>query len=87
LSSTGIQLAGGSKIRADRPGSDKLMAMSFSSQGDTVKRLMFYLAAIASNKGKVLLLDNLYANVFPNHLVLLATAMIHNTQSIFPFNT
>lgn len=48
---------------------------------------MFYLAAIASNKGKVLVLDNLDANVFPNHLVLLATAMIQNPQNQYFLST
>jgi AAA15 family ATPase/GTPase len=48
---------------------------------------MFYLAAIASNMGKVVVLDNLDANIFPNHLALLATAMIQNPQNQYFLST
>ncbi|MBT1688874.1 AAA family ATPase [Dawidia soli] len=57
--------------------------MPYRSIGSTLQRMIFYFAAIMSNRNQIILFDNIDAGMFPNFLSPLAAEMMDSENQYF----
>jgi AAA15 family ATPase/GTPase len=64
-------------------GDDEMVSFPFSSIADTLQRLVFFKAAIASNKDSILLFEEPEAHCFPPYIAHFTQEVINSTSNQF----
>ena len=70
-------------LRIDKPLKENAASFPFSSIADTLQRLVFFKAAIASNKNSILLFEEPEAHCFPPYIAHFTQEVINSTTNQF----
>jgi AAA15 family ATPase/GTPase len=66
---------------------DELFLLPYNSIADTLRRVIFFKTAIASNENRILLLEEPEAHAFPPYIVEITQELIHSTTNQFFITT
>ncbi|MEY4935569.1 MAG: hypothetical protein RIS64_1928 [Bacteroidota bacterium] len=66
---------------------EEVFLLPYNSIADTLRRVIFFKTAIASNENKVLLLEEPEAHTFPPYIVEITQELIHSTTNQFFITT
>jgi AAA15 family ATPase/GTPase len=66
---------------------DELFLLPYNSIADTLRRVIFFKTAIASNENRILLLEEPEAHAFPPYIVEITQELIHSTTNQFLITT